>query len=41
MEKSYEFDKKNDKALKALQNIYTNLEMTDKANEIQTKINAM
>ncbi|MGE4290140.1 MAG: tetratricopeptide repeat protein [Salinivirgaceae bacterium] len=41
MEKSYEYDASNDKALKALQNIYTNLEMTDKANEIQTKLDAM
>jgi tetratricopeptide (TPR) repeat protein len=41
MKKSYEFDNSNDKALKALQNIYTNLEMTEEANEAQTKLDAM
>jgi len=41
MEKSAELDPKNDKALKGLQNIYTKLEMADKAAEVKTKIDAM
>lgn len=40
MEKSYEMDNGNEKALKALENIYTNLEMTDKAAEIKAKLGA-
>lgn len=35
MEKAYQYDTTNDKALKALQNIYTNLEMTDKADALK------
>ncbi|MBI9068187.1 MAG: hypothetical protein JEZ09_12915 [Salinivirgaceae bacterium] len=38
MVKSYEMDNTNDKALKALENIYTNLEMTEKAEEIKAKL---
>ena len=41
MEKSYEFDPTNDKALKALENIYTNLEMTDKASETKAILEKM
>lgn len=41
MKKAYEYDEKNDNALKALQNIYTNLEMTEEANEAQAKLDAM
>ena len=38
MEKAYEYDNTNDKVMKALQNIYSNLEMTDKAEEMKAKI---
>ena len=41
MEKSSEYDPTNDKALKALQNIYTNLEMTEEASKVKTKLDAM
>ena len=38
MEKSYKFDNKNKNTLKVLQNIYTNLEETDKAAEFKAKL---
>jgi tetratricopeptide (TPR) repeat protein len=41
MEKSYEYDSTNDKALKALENIYTNLKMTEKAEEVKAKLETM
>lgn len=41
VEKSAELDPKNEKALKALQNIYTKLEMTAKADEVKAKIDAL
>ena len=41
MEKSYEYNNKNDKALKALQNIYTNLKMTEKADDAKAKLEAL
>jgi tetratricopeptide (TPR) repeat protein len=41
MEKSVSFDEKNDKALKALQNIYVNLEMAEKADEIKVKLESL
>ena len=41
MEKSYEYNNKNEKSLKALQNIYTNLDMIDKANEAKAKLDAL
>lgn len=41
MVKSSEYNPKNDKALKALQNIYSNLEMTEEANAVKAKLDAM
>ncbi|MDA3894264.1 MAG: hypothetical protein PF517_21600 [Salinivirgaceae bacterium] len=41
MEKSAEYDAENENALKALQNIYTKLEMADKAIEVEAKIKAL
>lgn len=41
MEKSYEFNNKNDKTLKALQNIYTSLKMTEKADDAKAKLEAL
>ncbi len=38
MEKSLEYNKKNEKTLKALENIYTNLKMDDKAAEIKAQL---
>jgi len=41
MEKSVSYDEKNDKALKALQNIYVNLEMAEKAEEVKVKLESL
>jgi pilus assembly protein Flp/PilA len=38
MEKSYEYNSKNKKTIKALQNIYTNLEMSDKAAKMKAEL---
>jgi len=41
MENAVKYDEKNDKALKALQNIYVNLEMTAEADEIKKKLETL
>jgi len=40
-EKAYEYNNKNKKALKALENIYRNLDMTDKADKAKAKLESM
>jgi len=40
-EKAYEINNKSKKALKALENIYRNLDMTEKADEAKAKLDAM
>ncbi len=41
MELSYKYDAQNKNTLKALQNIYTNLDMTDKASAMQAEYDAL
>jgi tetratricopeptide (TPR) repeat protein len=41
MESAVKYDEKNDKALKALQNIYVNLEMTAQAEDIKKKLETL
>ena len=41
MIKSYEYNNKNDKTLKALKNIYTSLKMDDKASDAKAKLEAL
>ncbi len=41
IEKSYDFNNKNEKTLKALGNIYTNLKMNDKAAKTKTELEAL
>jgi len=41
IEKAYKYNSNSKNTLKALQNIYTNLEMTEEASKVKTKLDAM